>query len=86
VTTIGTEGKTILLSFRPGWGAPEGKGLFANDPRVRTLRRVLISYPETRHLLPNRIRMDRGADLRLVETVARFLERQRWLVETVEIR
>lgn len=86
MSAIGPEGRQIRLSFQPGWGAPEGKGLFGNDPRVRTLRRVLVSYPETRHLLPDRISMDPGADLRLLETVARFLERQRWLVEAVEIR
>ncbi len=86
MSATGPEGRQILLSLQPGWGAPEGKGLFGDDPRVRTLRRVLISYPEIRHILPNRISMDPGADLRFVETVARFLERQRWLVEAVEIR
>jgi hypothetical protein len=86
VTAAGPEGRRILLSFQPGWGAPEGKGLFGTDPRVRTLRRVLMSYPETRHILPDGISLDLGADLRLLETVARFLKRQRWLVETVEIR
>lgn len=83
---VGVVQKTILLSFQPGWGAPEGRGLFAEDPRVSTLRRILISYPEIRHLLPDQVRMDLGADLRLLETVARFLARQRWLVAAVEIR
>ncbi len=59
--------------------------MLGEDPRVRTLRRVLISYPEVRHILPHRISIDPGADPRLLETVARFLERQQWLVKTVEI-
>lgn len=86
MSAVGIVRKTILLNFQPGWGAPEGRGLFAANPRVRTLRRVLISYPEIRHILPDQIRMDLGADLRLLETMARFLARQRWLVAAVEIR
>ena len=80
----GTRG--ISVSFQPGWGPPEGKGLLADDQRVRVLRRVLVSYPEVRHILPHRISLDLGADPRLLESVARFLERQQWLVTAVEIR
>lgn len=76
----------ILVSFQPGWGAPEGRGLLGDDRRVRTLRRVLVSYPEVRHILPNRISLEPGVDPRLLETVARFIARQEWLVRTVEIR
>jgi hypothetical protein len=63
----------------------EGKGLLASDPRVRTLRRVLITYPQVRHILPDRISLDAGADPRTLDTVARFLARQHWLVKSVEI-
>lgn len=86
MTAIRARSRGILVSFQPGWGAPEGKGLLGDDRRVRTLRRVLISYPEVRHILPNRISMDLAADPHLLETMARFLERQRWLVRTVEVR
>lgn len=71
--------------FQPGWEAPQGKGLLGEDRRVRTLRKVLVSYPEVRHILPDRISLDAGADPRLLETLARFLGRQHWLVKAVEV-
>jgi hypothetical protein len=46
---------------------------------------VLVTYPEVRHIVPDRIRLDAGADPRTVDTVARFLERQQWLVESVSV-
>lgn len=78
--------RSIALVFQPGWGAPEGKGLLGEQERIRTLRKVLVSYPEVRHILPDRISLDARAELRLLETVARFLQRQEWLVQSVEIR
>ncbi len=78
--------RELLLSFQPAWAEATGKGLLGSDPRVRTLRRVLVSYPEVRHVLPDRIRVDLGADLRLLQSMAVFLERQHWLVKSVEIR
>lgn len=60
-------------------------GLLGNDSRVQTLRRVLVSYPEVRHILPDRISLEPAADPRLLETVAKFLERQQWLVQSVSI-
>jgi hypothetical protein len=50
---------------------------------VRTLCRVLVTYPEVRHIATDRISLDSAADARTVETVVRFLERQHWLVESV---
>jgi hypothetical protein len=52
---------------------------------VRTLLRVLVSYPEVRYVLPDRVSLDAGADPRLLETIARFLERQQWLVRRVTV-
>ncbi len=75
----------IRLRFQPGWDAPDDKGLLGGDPRVRTLRRVLVTYPELRHILPDRVSFEPAADSRLLETVARFLERQQWLVRGVEV-
>src|SRR2546427_2417299 len=49
------------------------------DPRLRTLRKVLVSYPAVRHILPDRISLEASADSRTLDAVARFLERQHWL-------
>lgn len=55
----------------------------ADDPRARTLLRVLVSYPEVRYVLPDRVGLEAGADARLVETLMRFLGRQGWLITRV---
>jgi hypothetical protein len=44
-----------------------------------------VSYPEVRHIVPDRVSLDPNTDPRLLETVARFLERQHWLVRDVEV-
>lgn len=75
----------IRVRFQPGCGVPGEKGLLGPDPRLRTLRKVLVSYPEVRHILPDRISFESTADPRLLETVAKFLERQHWLVRSVEV-
>jgi hypothetical protein len=74
----------IRVTFRGEWGG-RGHGLLSADPRVRTLCKVLISYPDVRHIRPDRVSLDPGADRRVLETVARFLERQQWLVKAVVI-
>ncbi len=75
--------------LQPGWdpvgGAPTHRGLFATDPRVRTLVKVLVSYPEVRYVLPDRISLDAAASGPLLESIARFLDRQSWLVRRVDI-
>jgi hypothetical protein len=77
------------LVFRPGWdpetAPPERHGLFATDPRVRTLVRVLLSYPEVRYVVPDRVSLDPGSSPPMLESVARFLDRQGWLVERVHV-
>jgi hypothetical protein len=55
----------------------------ARDPRARTLLRVLVSYPEVRYVLPDRVGLEAGADPRLIETLIRFLGRQGWLLTRV---
>lgn len=75
--------RVIRVHFRDEWAAP-GAGLFAPDPRVRTLRRVLVSYPDVRHILPDRISLDPGVEDKVVDTVIQFLQRQQWLVRAVE--
>lgn len=77
--------RRIRVTLQPGWDVPGGLGLLDGDPRVRTLCRVLVTYPDVRHVLPDRISFDATADPRLLETVAKFLERQRWLVRTAEV-
>ena len=69
--------------MREPWSLPEGRGFLDSDPRIRTLRRVLVTYPEVRHILPDRISLEAGTEARTLETVSRFLQRQQWLVSTV---
>jgi hypothetical protein len=80
-------GRNLQLALQPAWEAPgEGRtpaGLLSPDPRVRTLLRVLLSYPDARFVLPDRVNLAAGVDPRLVDTLTRFLERQRWLVRGV---
>jgi hypothetical protein len=42
-----------------------------------------VTYPEVRHILPDRISLEAGTEARTLETVARFLQRQQWLVTAV---
>lgn len=76
----------IDLVLQDKWKEPGGRGLLTDDPRVRALARVLVTYPEIRYILPNRISLEPDADPHLLETVARFLGRQEWLVKSVLIR
>ena len=76
--------RVIRVAFRPEWSKRESRGLLGADSRVYTLRRVLVTYPDVRHILPDRISFDPAAETRTVETVARFLERQQWLVKSVD--
>jgi len=50
---------------------------------VRTLRKVLVTYPAVRYILPDRISLDGTVDTRTLESVSTFLQRQHWLVKTV---
>jgi hypothetical protein len=81
--------RTVRIVFEPGWdpgvAGPEHRGLFAMDPRVRTLLRVLTSYSEVRFVLPDRISLDAATGAELLESIARFLARQTWLVRRVDI-
>ena len=84
-----TPARSLTIVFPPEWD-PAGsgtahRGLFAAEPRVRTLLKVLVSYPEVRYILPDRITLDAGASVPLLETVARFLDRQSWLIRGVSI-
>ena len=76
--------RAIRIVFRGDWSG-RARGLLSSDPRVRTLAKVLVSYPDVRHIRPDRVSLDPGADRRVIETVARFLERQQWLVKSVAI-
>ena len=55
-----TAPRTIRVRFEKAWAAQERRGLLASDPRVRTLRRVLVTYPEVRHIVTDRISLDAG--------------------------
>ena len=85
----GATARSLTIVFQPAWdpaGSGAGhRGLFAAEPRVRTLLKVLVSYPDVRYVLPDRIGLDATASLPLLETVARFLDRQSWLVRHVSI-
>jgi hypothetical protein len=66
-------------------GEWSGQGLLSSDPRVRTLRKVLVTYPDVRHILPDRVSLEDTAEAALVDTLRHFLERQQWLVKTVVV-
>jgi hypothetical protein len=82
-------GRNLRVGFQVEWdphtAGPGHHGLLSWDPRVRTLLRVLVSYPEVRYILPDRISLESSADPRTLETMARFLERQVWLVRRVAV-
>ena len=78
-----TTPRTIRVLFQKEWLSAERRGLLAPDPRVRTLCRVLVTYPEVRHIVPDRISLEGSAESRTLETIVRFLERQAWLVKSV---
>jgi hypothetical protein len=42
-----------------------------------------VTYPDVRHILPDRISLEAGTDARTIETVTKFLQRQQWLVSEV---
>jgi len=80
-------GRWLRAAFQPTWDPGTGdagrRGFMAPDPRARTLLRVLVSYPEVRYVLPDRIGLEAGTDARLIETLMRFLGRQQWLITHV---
>lgn len=82
-------GRNLRVGFQTDWdphsAGPGHQGLLSWDPRVRTLLRVLVSYPEVRYILSDRISLESSADPRTLETMARFLERQAWLVRRVAV-
>ena len=85
-----SDGREVRLTFQPDWDPgpadPGRGGLLARDPKVRTLLKVLVSYPEVHYLLPDRILLDHASDPRLLDTIQRFLERQSWLLRAVSVR
>jgi hypothetical protein len=79
------QARTIRVVFRADRATVDSRGLLSSDARVRTLRKILVTYPDVRHILPDRISLEATADPRVLETVTRFLERQHWLVKSVAI-
>ena len=77
--------RAIRVQCRREFALPDGQGLLTQDPRARTLRKVLVSYPEVRHIRPDRISLDASVDPKTIDTVVRFLERQQWLVAAVVV-
>ena len=57
----------------------------SSDQRVRTLRKVLVTYPDVRHILPDRISLEASADPAVVDTLKHVLERQQWLIKSVSV-
>jgi hypothetical protein len=87
VSPAAVSDRYLKASFLPAWdpGAEDAgrRGFMAADPRARTLLRVLVSYPEVRYVLPDRIGLEASADARVIETLMRFLRRQEWLLSRV---
>ena len=44
-----------------------------------------MTYPDVRHILPDRISLAPATDPRVLETVTLFLRRQPWLVSAVTV-
>jgi len=44
---------------------------------------VIVTYPDVRHILPDRISLESATDPRTLDTVVRFLRRQQWLISRV---
>lgn len=82
------DGRELRLALRSEWnsGVAGRSGLLAQDERVRTLLRVLVTYGEVRYVLPDRIRLESWSDPRLLESITQFLARQSWLVKSVSVR
>ena len=80
-----TAARIIRVRFDKSWAAQESRGLLAPDPRGRTLCRVLVTYPQVRHIVTDRLSFDAATDTRTLDTVARFLQRQHWLVESLSV-
>jgi hypothetical protein len=78
--------RRISIVLQPGWADGKRMGLLSSESRVRTLRRVLVTYPSVRHIVPDAISLDAGADARILETLAAFLQRQQWLVKSVDVQ
>ncbi len=81
--------RSLEATFQRAWGPtvddPGRLGFLSPDPRIRTLLRVLLSYPDVRHVLPDRVSLDASADVRLAESIMRFVARQTWLVTQVTL-
>lgn len=73
------------MVLRGEWMEPAGRGLLSSDSRARTLRKVLVTYPEVRHILPDRVSLEESVDPAVVETLRHFLERQHWLLKSVVV-
>jgi hypothetical protein len=77
--------RAIRVVFQERWAPPRAKGLLDVDPKVRTLLKVILSYPEVRHVLPAEVSLEAGAEPHLLETLRKFIGRQGWLVKRVDI-
>ena len=79
----------LHVTFAPTWHAtPDAAGrggLLAPDERMRTLLGILLSYPDVRYVLPDRVSLDAATEPHVLETLRLFLQRQRWLVRAVSV-
>ena len=75
--------RCIRVILQAEWSRPESRGLLAADSRVRTVCKVLVTYPEVRYILPDRISLEATVDERTLESVSTFLQGQHWLVKSV---
>jgi hypothetical protein len=84
-----TAARSLEATFQRAWSPavddPGRLGFLSPDPRTRTLLRVLLSYPDVRHVLPDRVSLDASGDVRLAESIMRFVARQTWLVTEVTL-
>ena len=77
--------RAIHVVFQERWTPPRSRGLLDLDPRVRTLLKILVSYPEVRHVLPSEVSLDPDIELTVLPTLGGFIRRQAWLVRRVDV-
>ncbi len=77
--------RAIHVVFQERWTPPRSRGLLDLDPRIRTLLKIIVSYPEVRHVLPSQVSLDPGTEPTVLQTLGGFIRRQAWLVRRVDV-
>ncbi len=77
--------RAIRVVFQERWTPPRSRGFLDLDPKVRTLLKIILSYPEVRHVLPSEVSFDPGIEPSVLQSLGGFIRRQAWLVRRVDV-